>query len=86
MPFLKIPQHLGLFSLRSAEVMEVVVLVVVELVAVAVVVPAVVVLVGVVLELVEASVEGSGTLGLGQVISLAYSGQNSLIFWKRYHW
>ena len=32
------------------------------------------------------SIEGSGILGLGQVISLASSGQNSLIFWKRYHW
>ena len=30
------------------------------------------------------STEGSGILGLGQVISLASSGQNSLIFWKRY--
>ena len=32
------------------------------------------------------SIEGSGILGLGQVISLASSGQTSLIFWKSYHW
>ena len=36
-------------------------------------------------EAVELTVEGSGTLGLGQVTSLDSSGQNSLIFWKRYH-
>ena len=33
-------------------------------------------------EAVELTVEGSG---LGQVTSLDSSGQNSLIFWKRYH-
>ena len=41
--------------------------------------------VAVVLELVV-SVNGSGTQGLGQVMSFASSGQNSLILWKRYHW
>ena len=34
---------------------------------------------------VVVSVEGSETLGMGHVTSLASSGQNSLIFWKRYH-
>ena len=77
MPFLQTPQRLGFLgggSLRSAGVVEVVA--VVELVAVE--------LVAVVLELTEGvvvvSVEGSGTLGMGQVTSLASSGQNSLIF------
>ena len=77
-------------SLVSTGVVAVVVL---ELVVMVAVVLELVVMVAVILELVlvavilvMVSIDGSGTLGLGQVTSLASSGQNSLIFWKRYHW
>ena len=76
MPFLQTPQRLGFVEaglLKSAGVVEVVVVVVVV----------------VELELVEGvevSVKGSGTLGFGHVTSFASSGQNSLIFWNKYHW
>ena len=40
---------------------------------------------GVLVAGVLVSVDVSGTLGMGQVTSLASSGQNSLIFWKKYH-
>lgn len=79
---LQIPHLLGLLgggSHSPDEVMKLVV--VVELVVVTVVVVPLLLVEGVVV-----TAEGSGTLGLGQVTSFASSGQNSLIFWKRYHW
>ena len=72
------PQHLGLLEggllELTADMLEVVVAVLVVLVA----------MMAVVLELVEGvvSIDGFGTLGLGQIDS---PGQNSQIFSKRYH-
>ena len=77
------PQHLGLLEggllELTADMLEVVVAVLV--VAVLVVLVA---MMAVVLELVEGvvSIDGFGTLGLGQIDS---PGQNSQIFSKRYH-
>ena len=86
-PFLQIPQHLGHFeggALGSSGMVVIVEVVVVKLGVLELVVKVVVVLE--LVEAVAATVEGSGTLGLGQVTSFTSGGQKSLIFWYRYHW
>ena len=91
MPFQQIPQRLGLLERGTlgSSVGVVIKLVVVKLVLV---------VIDLALEVLELEVtvvvavfdvmvvEDSGTLGLGQVTSLDSSGQNSRIFWYRYHW
>lgn len=89
MPFRQIPQRLGLLERgtlgSSVGVRRVVVKLVLAVIDLALeVLELVVTVVVAVFDLMV--VEDSGTLGLGQVTSLDSSGQNSRIFWYRYHW